>query len=312
MDAFYGVYLVPVPMPTRMKQVNCFIGEGPDGWVVVDTGFDLEMTMDAWQRALDELKLSFINIHTVFVTHRHPDHLGFAGKMQRLTGAEVYLPEEDLEYVRKSLLPDASEARIRFYEYYHVSPEAIGLIDNHYKRFHLDTGARLTPVRTDYTLKIGELEYRMIHTPGHTDGHFAWYNDKEKVLFIGDHVLPDIFPNVSKMHITSDNPLRRYLESLNALKELEVNLVIPSHGEPFENLSGRIEETIEYHLKRCDAIEEVLLRHRDLEGITRRLYGDRLKPSNLASSFGDVLSHLRYLESVGRVTEENGFFYRNR
>lgn len=310
MNDYYGVFSVDIPMPFRPNQVNCFIGEGENGWVVIDTGLDRNETFAVWQRALDELNLTFKDIQTVFLTHRHPDHIGFAGRMQQLSGAVMYLSAEDYESVQQTLRPDAAQRRVRFLEIFHVRPDTIRMMEETSAELALSPDPDIIPIEADGEIKIGDLTYSMIPTPGHSDGHIALYNNREKVLFIGDHVLPNMSPTVSLTYVSSGNPLKRYLDSLAELKELEVDLAIPSHGEPFTNWREQIEQIIRHYEDRSDAIHRALLHHRDAESITRHIFGDRLNRYNITPALCGVLSHLRYLESLGRAMEDNGFFYR--
>src|SRR5208282_4169304 len=52
-------------------------------------------------------------------------------------------------------------------------------------------------------IKIGDRELEVIWTPGHSPGHNVIYLRKEKVMIVGDHLLPKITPHVG---IYPDNP----------------------------------------------------------------------------------------------------------
>ena len=45
-------------------------------------------------------------------------------------------------------------------------------------------------------IKIGDRELEVIWTPGHSPGHNVIYLRKEKVMIVGDHLLPKITPHV--------------------------------------------------------------------------------------------------------------------
>jgi len=57
------------------------------------------------------------------------------------------------------------------------------------------------------------------------------------ILLAGDHVLPDITPNLSPDIFRLDyRPLKSFLESLGAIRDLPVRMVYPAHGGPFPDL----------------------------------------------------------------------------
>ena len=45
-------------------------------------------------------------------------------------------------------------------------------------------------------IKVGDRELEVIWTPGHSPGHNVIYLRKEKVMIVGDHLLPKITPHV--------------------------------------------------------------------------------------------------------------------
>src|SRR5699024_7910323 len=75
--------------------------------------------------------------------------------------------------------------------------------------------------------------YEVIFTPGHSDGLICLYNKENNVLFSTDHILPKITPNISYWFYGKQNPLGDYEKSLQKIKKLNAEFVIPSHGKPF-------------------------------------------------------------------------------
>jgi len=73
-------------------------------------------------------------------------------------------------------------------------------------------------------------EWKVIHTPGHTDDSICLYNSQHKTLISGDTLI-----NLKGQLVL--NPLLRWdseaiIESLNKLKQLQVNIVYPGWGTP--------------------------------------------------------------------------------
>ena len=106
----------------------------------------------------------------------------------------------------------------------------------------------LTMVEDGQYLNLLGEEYRVIWTPGHSDGHICLFRERDGVFIAADHVLPRITPNVG-LYSDNDraNPLGDYLDSLRKVQNLPASIVLPGHGEPFTDLAGRVQEIIEHH-----------------------------------------------------------------
>src|SRR5687768_1770602 len=83
-----------MPLPAGPRHVHCYLLEGRDGWTAVDTGLGLPDAADRWREALSALDGP---VARIVVTHFHPDHLGAARDLARLTGAPVLQSDVDRE-----------------------------------------------------------------------------------------------------------------------------------------------------------------------------------------------------------------------
>ena len=104
------------------------------------------------------------------------------------------------------------------------------------------------------TVSTGLFSFKVLWTPGHSPGHISLYEPTQKILISGDNILPNITPHIGLHPQSTNNPVGDYLNSLNALKQLDVNLVLPGHENPFAGLQPRIEELIQHHKQRNSEI----------------------------------------------------------
>ncbi|OLC52759.1 MAG: hypothetical protein AUH85_15975 [Chloroflexi bacterium 13_1_40CM_4_68_4] len=145
----------------------------------------------------------------------------------------------------------------------------------------------------------------MIWTPGHTDYHAVLHDERDRVLVGGDHVLPRITPNIGLYPWGRDDPLGDFLESLANVAALDVVRVLPAHGDPFDDLRGRVESIVMHHRVRLDAICEALATGpKDAYVVARMLFAVLRSPHEERFAHAEVLAHLRYLERRGRVVRE--------
>ncbi|MCE2462626.1 MAG: hypothetical protein J4F46_01720, partial [Dehalococcoidia bacterium] len=151
----------------------------------------------------------------------------------------------------------------------------------------------------------------------------------EKVLFSGDHILPQItpHPSVSLSYKRFQNilpegyqggngyyGLKVYLQSLSKVLSLGDDLtVMPAHRAFYRgkfNPIGirRAREIIEHHQERFHHILD-LLRNGPLamEDITRKHFsGHHLEARNYYLAFSEIVSHIELLQEVGDVDMVGG------
>ena len=158
-------------------------------------------------------------------------------------------------------------------------------------------------------LTYGGRRLRCILTPGHTPGHLCLYEPERRWLFCGDHVLFHITPNICRWSGVRDS-LGDYLESLERVKELPVERLLPAHRAETGDLRARAEELRLHHLRRLENALDIVRRRPgltayDIAGEMRwsircRDWGD-FPVTQKFFAVGEALSHLDYLEVRGLV-----------
>jgi len=104
------------------------------------------------------------------------------------------------------------------------------------------------------TISAGVFNFQVLWTPGHSPGHICLYEPAQKILFSGDHILPIISPAIRLQTEFDISPLGDFINSLNKVKQLDVNLVLPAHEHIFTNLAARVDELIQHHEMRNSEI----------------------------------------------------------
>jgi glyoxylase-like metal-dependent hydrolase (beta-lactamase superfamily II) len=301
-----GVHRVSVPLPFPPGEVAAWVIEGDAGHTLVDTGIDTPPARDALREAADHVGVTRESLAYVVLTHAHPDHYGLAGPVRAWSGARVAIHADEETLARRFVdrWPEdrrhAGDAFARLGVPAAVVPaflRASDVIHSHYAAFHPDiilAGAR--------GALPGGGGWEWIHTPGHSPGHVTVHHPGRRILITGDHVLPRISPNVGA-DLYADEPLSDYLASLRALRGLDVDLVLPSHGDPFGDLEARIDVLLAHH----DERNAQILRWLSAEGpssvfrVARGVFGE-LPADNLLHAVRETLAHLRYLERHARVS----------
>jgi glyoxylase-like metal-dependent hydrolase (beta-lactamase superfamily II) len=141
-------------------------------------------------------------------------------------------------------------------------------------------------------------------TPGHTDYHAVLVDEAQRILFAGDHVLPRITSNVGLYSFSRDDPLGDFLGALRAVRSLPVTRVLPAHGDPFDDLAGRVDEILAHHDARLQATLNALGGgERDAYAVCRTLFPVLRSPHEERFALAETLAHLRYLERRRRIRE---------
>ena len=265
---------LPIQMP-GLGHVNMYALLDERGVAVVDPGLPGPQTWKAILDRLGQAGLKPRDIHTVIVTHSHPDHFGTAGKLREEAGAELLThaafhnpwmhkhshgeleevdaedlietgrPWDDTPWGSKGMRPPVKRrlmfkvaTRLPFLKLF-VPPKPT------------------VRVKDRDVIKLAGREWFAVHTPGHTLDHLCLHDPEGGLLLSGDHVLPTITPHIAGQGAGRD-PLKGFVASLDKVAELEgVETVLPAHGHPFDDLRGRVDSIKAHHEQRMVQITEL-------------------------------------------------------
>jgi glyoxylase-like metal-dependent hydrolase (beta-lactamase superfamily II) len=320
-----GIYMVDVPcLPQLAAQDEsfgtlCYLIEERDGWLMVDCGFNDDSCFESLRRQLQALGIPFKDIKWLFITQYHPDHSGLALRIQAASGAKVIIHQQDWDILQHAVSPAETWTLDGLVQW----SGSLGVPPLELDRFYqmASFGRTLFPRGLEPDIVFqgeenalgGDGHLRAILTPGHSPGHMCLYDEKNKVLFSGDHVLVEITPHVSPSHLTSYNQLGQYLEALRKVRSMDAELVLPAHERPFSHLARRVDEILEHHQQR---LAEVLAGLSDRPStpwdLASKVHWDvgpweEMDATNHVLAVRETLAHLQFLESRGQVVmEERG------
>jgi glyoxylase-like metal-dependent hydrolase (beta-lactamase superfamily II) len=217
------------------------VGDKSRGWVrafLVADGTDLTLvdTLGAEHpfpilAAIRRMGRSVSDVKRIWLTHAHFSHLCGLRTMKELSGAKVCshafeadIVSGDRKAQRVSIVP---KRPLRAYIPFQLGL-ALGLGDH-------------PPCDVDEGL-VNEQEeggLTVLHTPGHTPGHLAFWSEKHKVLLSGDAIVtwPELAPGWDSFTLNE----RQRRESLHRMAERAPEKVGVGHGEP---ILGRAAERV--------------------------------------------------------------------
>jgi glyoxylase-like metal-dependent hydrolase (beta-lactamase superfamily II) len=292
---------VVLPIPFELSHVNVYLVRQRDGWLLIDSGIESEACFDAMVAGLASYGIQPGDLRTILLTHMHPDHIGLANRLIEHSGARLLMHEAELEHLN-SLLAHGREWATAGLTLGGV-PEALQRVILMAVRAMRDI---VRPLRPDELLQGGEVietacdELEIVWTPGHSPGHVCAYGRRSKLLFSGDHILTEITPNIS--WFLERDTLADFLASLRRLEPYEIDLVLPSHGEPFDGHRAWITETLHHHDERSDKIlaslrSEPQTAHELVAGV----WDEQFEPFQHYFALFEVLAHLEHLRRRGSV-----------
>ena len=304
-----SLYRLEIPLPRNpLKSINSYVIKGSGRNLIVDTGLNMKECLEAMQTGLQEIGVD-LRETDFFITHLHADHIGLVSRLVTETSQVLFNRPEVENFWAKAAWDQASDyaGLVGFPEH-----ELTAAVQNHPGVKH---GGNWMPeikvLQDGDVIEIGDYTFRCLETPGHSRGHICLYEPKMKFLISGDHILGDITPTI-QLWSDSYDPLQNYLNSLDKVSRLDVDLVFPGHRRLFTNYQGRIRELKEHHRHRADEVLQILKEGaKNAYEIAGRMTWDFNCPtwgdfpvSQRWFATGEAVAHLKYLLERQEIRRE--------
>ncbi len=196
MKIFDNLYFFPWNSMTA-NNCNTYFIDG-EKRILVDPGH--YHLFDHVRDELTGLSLSPEDIELVIITHAHPDHMEGVKIFQEID-TQIAVSSAEMEFI-KTVAPHYGEA--------------LGI-----------SGFEPDILLQEGDLKIGNLNFEVIHTPGHSPGSVCLYWPDKKTLFTGDVVFDQ---GIGRTDLPGGDG-EKLKESILKISSLDVDYVLTGHGD---------------------------------------------------------------------------------
>ena len=183
------------------EYTNCYIVQDEESKeaLVIDPGGEV------W-KIIEMLEILEANLKYIYLTHCHADHIGGVNGLKEKMGGKILIHRFDAEGLENDAISLSTY---------------IGM-----KPIYLEADSRIDD---NDLIHIGKMEFKVIHTPGHTRGGSCIYCEKEKMLFTGDTMFRGTWGR-------TDLPTGSFEEIINSIsKKLmclpDDTICYPGHGK---------------------------------------------------------------------------------
>lgn len=197
-------------------ETNCYIiqDEETKETMIIDPGGEPE-------KILELLNVLQANVKYIYLTHCHIDHTRATNAIKEKTGGKILISVEDAKNINN---PEVNASTY------------LGIEEQ-----HIEVDAR---VNDGDILHLGELEFKVITTPGHTSGCSCLYCENKKMLFSGDTIFKGTWGRTDLVTSSFNDIIKSISNKLLTLPD--DTIVYSGHGEV---TTIKEEEPIYYNLQ---------------------------------------------------------------
>ncbi len=278
------------------------------GFSLFDVGCGGQNGLDFLLKGLAHWNLDIQDLHTVILSHAHPDHMGAMGDLLKKVQPTVMIHHLDVgSALNPSKLNDSFDIPLAKKQIATI-PGSNPHDDFDILDFFVDSGCTMSIaenlIKLDEgdILSLGDFEFEVLHTPGHSPGHISLFDPYKRIMLSGD--LVGVAP---AWYTPSSGGVIGYLASLDKMEEVNAKIMLPSHGPIINNPQDAIQTIREKLLKR----ENILLKA--LEQGPKTFW--ELNTSLFRESYlhffpgcGNTQAHLNKLHQEGRLIFENDLY----
>jgi glyoxylase-like metal-dependent hydrolase (beta-lactamase superfamily II) len=309
--AEHGIHRLSIPTPFAVGRVNLFLIED-DPLTLVDAGPNSGRSLDELDRQLEALGRRIDEIERIVITHQHIDHIGLVQIVAGRSGADVAALDRLVPFVEnysdEAAAEDdfAGEVMLR----HGISEDVTRALQSVSLAFRAwGARANVTEVLRDGEhLEFANRSLEVHYRPGHSPTDTIFLDHERGLLVGGDHLLAHVSSN-PLLSRPLDGGSRRealveYLDSMRRTRAMEIDVVLPGHGDPIDDHRDLIDARLRLHRKRADKIHGLIAeRPRSAYEVAQALWGN-IAVTQAFLTLSEVLGHTDVLIHEGRVAEE--------
>lgn len=159
--------------------------------------------------------LKGININLIVNSHGHTDH---NSRNHEFPNAGVLLHPVEHERVA------SGEAYLAAYGFNHFPSEDVRPLYLNAVKYHARPADGV--LKDGQVISTGDVEFQVIHLPGHSGGHCGFFFHKEGFIFTAD-----VNPAIKPFYAMVDSDVDDFIGSIEKIKQLEPDMLIAGHGK---------------------------------------------------------------------------------
>lgn len=196
-------------MILKRLKISTWIGDPTNCYIIFDENTKETMVVDPAgdvDKIVEILDILEAKLKYIYLTHCHGDHIGGVTELKEKRGGKIIIHLFDAEGLNDKII------------------NLTQLIDM--PEIELEADSR---VNDGDLLHLGDLEFRVIHTPGHTAGSSSLYCETEKLLISGDTLFRGTWGR-------TDLPTSSFFDIIDSItnklmKLPDDTIVYPGHGK---------------------------------------------------------------------------------
>ena len=169
------------------------------------------LSLNGLIEGLKQFNLDFNNITRVYITHEHVDHVIGLYRIHEMLdkSLKVYAYGETVKILHEGIVDK-------------IFPGSLGIGPEMFK-------VKVVPLEVnelENSCTIGQFEFNILHTPGHSPSSICYYEPNKKILIPGDLVF--IGGSFGRYDFPGGS-LPKLIKSISKVNDLDVDYLLPGH-----------------------------------------------------------------------------------
>lgn len=301
---------IELPLGIMFQSVNAYLIPG-DQLTLIDCGLFSPENWIFFQKKIEEHGFKVNEIDQIIITHEHRDHIGMLPELIAHSDAVIYAPKNIEGWFSQpdEMMKSYDEFNASLFQTFGIPDDLLQKIadylDGEVMARKIEAMDRFKFFQEGDNLKIGEEDWKVLHTPGHCPNQYVFIQEQQKKVFGSDMLLPIApMPIIVEDTKNPGYPTRSLHDLLNSFQRLlkyDFQTVYPGHGPIFVNANAIIEKQLDRIAMRKEECFEAIKNGLSTPyQINRKMYPYQNMPPDFSGMFM-VMGYIDLLEEERRV-----------